>query len=255
MAQIAMQQAMDEITDYLAVIDEKVEDILRAQKDTVLTDMVGVGALLDGAMLLRKQTRHVSGVTWSKIQNSSFMIERTQAYALSQLDGIADKIEEASKAGDIADAATKASASVQEWLGVLARCFQLQDAEGILELDRVFDAPPDELDQHRRSLALARDTRRERIAKGTQDLITRMNDAASRANTKVLFRPRQAPEAAEAANDVAQKAHELEQLLGIGNFEQTVDKRRWVEVAAATCDGAVKAGAQPPHPKGRTRPT
>jgi hypothetical protein len=36
MAQLAMQQTMDEITDYLAVIDEKVDDVLRAQQDAVL---------------------------------------------------------------------------------------------------------------------------------------------------------------------------------------------------------------------------
>ncbi len=32
MAQVAMRQTMDEITDYFAVIDEKVDDVLRAQK-------------------------------------------------------------------------------------------------------------------------------------------------------------------------------------------------------------------------------
>ncbi|MFG2414797.1 hypothetical protein [Streptomyces goshikiensis] len=36
MTQVAMQQAMDEITDYLATIDEKVDDVLRAQKDAAL---------------------------------------------------------------------------------------------------------------------------------------------------------------------------------------------------------------------------
>ena len=35
MAQYAMQQSMDEITDYLKVIDEKVDDILQAQNDAV----------------------------------------------------------------------------------------------------------------------------------------------------------------------------------------------------------------------------
>lgn len=38
MAQLAMQQAMDEITDYLAVIDEKVDDILRAEGRRVRAD-------------------------------------------------------------------------------------------------------------------------------------------------------------------------------------------------------------------------
>ena len=32
MAQLAMQQTMQEITDYLAVIDEKVDDILRDRR-------------------------------------------------------------------------------------------------------------------------------------------------------------------------------------------------------------------------------
>jgi len=38
MAQLAMQQTMDEITDYLATIDEKVDDVLRAQADAALSD-------------------------------------------------------------------------------------------------------------------------------------------------------------------------------------------------------------------------
>ena len=42
MAQLAMQQAMDEITDYLATIDKKLDDVLRGQKDAVLADMIGV---------------------------------------------------------------------------------------------------------------------------------------------------------------------------------------------------------------------
>src|SRR3546814_4923994 len=43
MAQVAMQQTMDEIADYLATIDEKVDDVLRAQTDAVLARMIGVG--------------------------------------------------------------------------------------------------------------------------------------------------------------------------------------------------------------------
>src|SRR6185312_17472005 len=49
MAQLAMQQAMDEITDYLATIDEKVDDVLRAQKDAVVADMIGVGFAVEEA--------------------------------------------------------------------------------------------------------------------------------------------------------------------------------------------------------------
>ena len=54
MAQLAMQQTMDEITDYLAVIDEKVDDVLRAQKDAVLADMIGVDFVIEEAMTIRE---------------------------------------------------------------------------------------------------------------------------------------------------------------------------------------------------------
>ena len=56
MAQLAMQQTMDEITDYLAVIDEKVDDVLRAQQDTVLARMIGVALVIEETMTIR-QTR------------------------------------------------------------------------------------------------------------------------------------------------------------------------------------------------------
>src|SRR3954453_23970830 len=54
MTQVAMQQTMNEITDYLAKIDKKLDDVLRAQKDTVLARMIGVGLVIDEAMTLRK---------------------------------------------------------------------------------------------------------------------------------------------------------------------------------------------------------
>src|SRR5689334_8427905 len=49
MAQLAMQQAMDDITDYLATIDKKVDDVLRAQKDAVFADLIGVDFVLQEA--------------------------------------------------------------------------------------------------------------------------------------------------------------------------------------------------------------
>ncbi|MGK5643329.1 hypothetical protein ACSNOK_34415, partial [Streptomyces sp. URMC 126] len=81
MAQLAMQQAMDEITDYLKAIDAKVDDVLRAQKDAVLAYMIAAGDLLDEAMAVRESVGRVSEVTWSKVQGVGFTISRTQIYA------------------------------------------------------------------------------------------------------------------------------------------------------------------------------
>ena len=120
MAQLAMQQTMDEITDYLAAIDEKVDDILRAQKDAVVSRMIGAGLVVDEAMTLRKHGGRVSEVTWSKVQTVPTTIADTQAYALRQLDAVAEKLEKKQGMGDLADTVEDAQSTVQEWLAVLA---------------------------------------------------------------------------------------------------------------------------------------
>ncbi len=142
MAQLAMQQTMDEITDYLATIDEKLDDVLRAQTNQVLARVDGVDLAIREAMSVRNSVGRVSEVTWSKVQATSSTILDTQAYALRQLNDLAEKLERKNKVGDLAKATKDAQAEVQKWLSVLARCFQLHDAIAVLELDRVLDASP-----------------------------------------------------------------------------------------------------------------
>ncbi len=50
MTQLAMQQQMDEIVEYLEKINEKVDDILRSQKDAVLADMIGVDLIIEDGL-------------------------------------------------------------------------------------------------------------------------------------------------------------------------------------------------------------
>ncbi|MGI8521514.1 MAG: hypothetical protein ACR2MC_13110, partial [Actinomycetota bacterium] len=47
-------QTMDEITDYLATIDEKLDGVLRAQTNQVLARMDGVDLAIMGAMSVRE---------------------------------------------------------------------------------------------------------------------------------------------------------------------------------------------------------
>lgn len=79
MAQLAMRQTMDEITNYLATIDEKVDDVLRAQKDAALARMIGVGFVIEESITIREMRGRVDEVTWSKVQNSPMTIAETQA--------------------------------------------------------------------------------------------------------------------------------------------------------------------------------
>lgn len=243
MAQMAMQQAMNEIKDYLDVIDQKVEDVLRAQKDAAIADMIGVDFVIEEAMTVRGQVGRVSEVTWSKVQGTAMTIARTQAYVLRQLDALAVKLEQNDLA-DLAATSKAAQPAVAEWLAVLARCFQLQDAIAILELDRVLDSTPGELDQHRLGLKAARQNRLQLIARSTERLLARMDTAASKANTKVLMHPLASKTVVQSTNQVALGVIDFNGRLGIENRRESVEARRWVDAATDARDKVIDTGAE-----------
>lgn len=242
MAQMAMQQTMDEIMDYLATIDAKLDDVLRAQTNQVLARLDGVDLAVREAMSVRASVGRVSEVTWSKVQSSAQTIHEVQGYAMRQLGDLADKIERQNKISDLVETAKEAESEVQKWLAVLARCFELHDAVAVLELDRVLDASPDELDRHRLGLKSARQDRLELIAGRTEHLLVRMNAAVGMANTKVLFNPRQSPAVVRSSNHVAAEVHELREVLGIESGRESAEARRWKEAAAERWDTARAAG-------------
>lgn len=244
MAQVAMQQTMAEITDYLARIDEKLDDVLRAQKDAVVAQMIGVGLQIEEAMTLRSHIGRVNEVTWSKIQATSGTVADTQAYALLQLDALAKKLEDKSKIGDLAKASKEVAPKVREWLAVLARCFQLLDGIAVLELDRVLETAPDDLDGYRIGLKAARTERRDAISRGTERLLARLGEAASLANSKVLLHPTTSPEIVVAADRTAGALDDFHELLGIESSRAAVETRSWGKAANEVRDKALTSGAE-----------
>jgi hypothetical protein len=244
MAQIAMQQTMAEITDYLATIDEKVDDVLRAQKDAALARMIGVGFVIEETMIIREKRGRVDEIMWSKVQTAPTTIAETQVYALRQLDALAEKMERKTEIGDLAATAKEAESVVREWLAVLARCFQLQDAIAVLELDRVLDASPEELDGHRSGLKDARQDRLERITLSTERLVARMNAAADSANAKVLLNPAASPAVVRSSNHVSAVVHDFHGRLGVESGRQSAEVRGWTDAAAEAMDKVLEAGEE-----------
>ncbi len=242
MAQLAMQQAMDEITDYLAAIDAKLDDVLRAQRDTVLAQMIGIGLQIDEAMTIREHVGRVNEVTWSKVQDAAGTIADTQAYALLQLDALAEKLERKSTIADLVKTANEAEDKTRDWLAVLARCFQLQEGIAILELDRVLETAPEDLTGHRLGIQAARQDRLVTIGRSTERLVTRIQTAAARANSRVLFNPIQSPAVVRASTRVTSSVSDLHERLGIGAAHQSLETRRWAAAAADVRDRARTKG-------------
>lgn len=232
MAQLAMEQMVAEITDYLEAIDKKLDAVLRAQTNQVLARMDGIEFMLREAASVRESVGRVSEVTWSKMQHSSSVILETQAFALRQLADLADRLEAASKVDDLADLAEEAEAETQKWLNVLARCVQLHDSIAVVELDRVMDASPDELEQHLVGLRAARQQRLELFTRATGQLLDRMSSAVGTANSKVLFNPTKSPAVIRSSNHVAESVQSFHEVLSIEHDRQSAEARRWIDAAS-----------------------
>lgn len=244
MAQLAMQQSMEEITEYLAVIDEKVDDILRAQKDAAIAEMIGVGMVIDDAMLKREHVGRVSEVTWSSLHGAAQTIATTQAYALRQLDALAEKMESKSKVGDLAKLTGHAEATVEEWLAVLARCFQLQDGLAILELDRVLESNPADVDNHRLAVRAARDKRGKLISKSTDRLLARMDAAALSANRQVLLHPLKSGTVVRSGNELAADVIVFHEHLGIEAGRAPIQAKPWRAAVGEAKDATIETGGK-----------
>jgi hypothetical protein len=221
MTQAAMRQTMAEITDYLATIDEKVDDLLRKQDDVVVAQMVGIGHVIERAMTIREELGEVNETLWSTVDQAHQTVGATQAYALDQLDTIAEKLECIQVRG-LATTARQAESEVPRWLPVLARCFQLHDAIDVIELDRVLHESPEKLDAYRRGLKKARQERRELVSGHTAHLLDRMDAAVGTANAKMVWNRTKCLEVVDSANHLAAGVHNFHGLLRIES-----DPRSW----------------------------
>lgn len=232
MMQLTMKDQMDAITDYLAIIDAKLDGVIRSQTNQVLARIDGVDLAVREARSIRDSVGRVSDVTWSKVQGSVQSIHETMGYSLRQIADVADKIENSSKIADLMKMTQEAASDIQKWLVVLARCFELLDAIGILELDRVLDASPDELDSHRVGLKSARREQLDYILERTDYLLIRTTAAVNKANSNVLFNPVQSPAVIKSCNQVVSMILDLRTLLGIVASADSSQAIKWTDAAS-----------------------
>ena len=242
MTQTAMQQQLDAIADYLEVIDQKLDSVLRTQVNQVLARLDGVDLTIREGFTVKDAVGRVSEVTWSKLQASTQTIHEVQGFAIRQLGELAERID-AKKIHELLELVNEAEAEVTKWLLVLARCFELHEQVGILEMDRVLDAAPDELDQHRLGLQSARADRVLVIREATESVLRRIGHAIDAANSKVLRNPIQSPAVVETSERISADVIALRRTLSIDETHESVAARRWREAAGETISTARVAGS------------
>jgi hypothetical protein len=113
-----------------------------------------------------------------------------------------------------------------------------------LELDRVVDASPDELDSHRLGLTTARQNRLELIGRSTARLLTQMDETARKADSKVLLNPFDSPAAVKSSNQVTTGVLDFRGRLGIESGHQAKDAKRWGQAAAEVRSKVLAAASE-----------
>lgn len=241
MAQYAMQQAMEEITDYLKRIEEKLGDVVQALKDAQIAPMLAAADTIDDVLAVRDSVGRVSETSWSKVQAESSTLATAQNYALLQVASIAKKLAKSTQVPDALSITRDSETELTEWLVVIAQSLRLQDAVGIIELERIFDSHPEELDSHRQGLTAARRRRFAKIDGALSEFDAQLVASVEFANKEVVWNPFAAKKLGNAAKTMSDSIVEFQRLMGIESLSHEFGVRPWKEGAENFKDEAIVA--------------
>jgi hypothetical protein len=228
MSQFAQQSEAHELKALLLRIDEKLDDVRRAQRDAVLARMTSAAAAIDEAMTIRAQGGDPKTL-WDKVSGVSETILNVQQEALLALRALADKVEGKSKAGELKRAVREIEHEAAVQLAILARCFELQDEFRVVELDHVLATAPENLEGHRLGVAAAREKRRAGVIDSTRRLMSRLDAAGGIANDNILLHARAARSVIDSLNATAEIVDDFHAPLGIESDRSPLDAIPWRE--------------------------
>lgn len=253
MTQMALEQAIQEITDYLAAIDEKVDDLLQDQKDTTIASLMGAALEVDEAAAVREATGTLSDTAWSKVSPCAQTTSRALAYALTKLKGLSDKAERAKSIEDVGHAVEKFPDEARAWLDVIARSIQTRDRLSVIELERAYTELPEVLEQHRAAIVEARKRRLANVQNGIGAFRQSLEGTAQRLRDQKLFHPFVVDDSLEAIDAVTKELDNFAAQLDIEICQKTIERARgWnelageaiVEVAGGAAANAVELGGK-----------
>lgn len=228
---MAIEKMLEEIQDYLEVIDAKLDMLLEQHRTGALGRLGGVALTIDEATALHEQTGTVSGVTWSKVQANAIHLSTLQVEAVEQLRAISRQVHR--HQGD-PDKTAALFPTLQDdvsfWLGIIAQVIRLEERQALLELARVEEAEPDQLEDHRIGISRARTDRETRLADALREILASTALAVELSNAQRVVNPLTAPRAVRGVNSVRDEvvmfAERIDVPLGeVGASEE----RSWTE--------------------------
>lgn len=244
MTQIALEQAVKEITDYLETMDSKIDDLLQDQKDRTIADLIGAVLEVDEAMAIRDSTGKLDATAWSKVAPCATTTNTALGYALTKLENVADKLNAAASFDQLEDAVFTARQDVPAWLSIIARSVQTRDKISVVELESVFAEDPESIEGRRVGIIEARKHRLENVQKATDALQASLETSAAQIRDEKLLHPFKVDKSigslAQLMKDVSEFSASLELEASEHEIEQA---KRWRAVAGETFESVASNAA------------
>ena len=229
MAQIARQQEVRALKEFLVSIDGKLDDLRRGQRDGILAKMDRAVSVIGEAMIIRERGGDRE-TAWRKVENEVGTIAEVQANALRKIEALADKV------GDVDDGTgvrslkkttNEIESEVGVWLAVLAQCFRLENERTILELDHVLATNPRYWDGHRIGLSEALHEKRDEAVRRTTDLLERLDRAGAVARSNIILHAPAAHSVIDSVNTANGSLEKFHASLGGESHWKELARIRW----------------------------
>lgn len=226
MAQFAERSEGQDLKELLARIDEKLDDVLRAQRDSVLAKMQSAESQLSSSMI-QLDSNGDPRTIWDKTNGLMSAISDVQYTTLNAMGALADKVDNKQKTGSLKKALKEVEREVAVHLSVLGKCFELQNQFNEIELQYVFATAPSYFDSHRMGLSKARDERRRLVLEKTTRVMGRMNEAAEVAEANILLHASAARAVIASLNATAEIVDKFHVPLGIEAENAEISLSPW----------------------------
>lgn len=242
MAQMALEQAVSEITDYLKEIDAKLDDLLRDQKDQTVSKLAGISHMIDETMFIYQQVGSISATTWSKVSGCPQDIATIQAYAIAKIKSLTEKAEREQDPKQVRPLTQQIRQEIHQWLGMLASAVKMQDQVSCIELARVCQEEPEQLEAYKKGIVLARNKRLEEIEQSLNALGKQLEEKAKTVGGQVLLNPYSSPHAIANIESIASDLNAFASTLQLEHIHLHVeDGPTWIEAAGKAVDDTGKA--------------
>ena len=242
MAQMALEQAVSEITDYLKEIDAKLDDLLRDQKDQTISKLAGISHMIDETMLIYQQVGSISETTWSKVSGCPQDIATIQAYAIAKIKGLTEKVEREQDPKQVRPMTQQIRQEIHQWLGMLASAVKMQDQVSCIELARVCQEEPEQLEAHKKGIVLARNKRLEEIEQSLNALGRQLEAKAKTVGGQVLLNPYSSPHAIANIERITGDLNAFANTLQLRHIHIHVEGGpTWIQAAGKAVDDTGKA--------------